>query len=228
MIAHRRQWIAYLAPFGVFMAFLGLISLIKWVAPSASSLWLTDPQYWVFPLQTIVCAAVLIIFWREYDFGKLSPWPLGLAAGLLALAIWISPQWLFGATPRTEGFNPTTFGATGALFFMTVAARFARLVIIVPLLEEIFWRGFLMRYLIKEDFTAVRFGSYTALSFFGVAVLFMLGHNPPDYAAAFLTGLIYNGVAIKTKSLWACVLAHAVTNLGLGIYIMATGQWGFW
>ena len=102
------------------------------------------------------------------------------------------------------------------------------MVIVVALIEEIFWRGLVMRYLINEDFQKVPFGAYSALSFFGVAVLFMLEHGTVDYPAAFLTGLIYNGVAVKTKSLWACVVAHGVTNFGLGLYTLATKQWGFW
>jgi uncharacterized protein len=59
-------------------------------------------------------------------------------------------------------------------------------------------------------------------------VMFGLAHWGADFIPAILTGVIYNYVAVKTKSLTACVVAHAVTNLGLGIYIMQTKQWGFW
>jgi membrane protease YdiL (CAAX protease family) len=40
--------------------------------------------------------------------------------------------------------------------------------------------------------------------------------------------MLYNIVAYRTKSLSACVLTHATTNLLLGVWIMKTGQWGFW
>ena len=56
----------------------------------------------------------------------------------------------------------------------------------------------------------------------------MLEHGTVDYVPALITGVLFNAVAVWTKSLWACVLAHAVTNLGLGLYVMATRQWGFW
>jgi CAAX prenyl protease-like protein len=135
---------------------------------------------------------------------------------------------MLGTAPRTEGFDPTVFAGSPVLYWLTVTARFARLVIIVPLLEEIFWRGFLLRYLIREDFSKVPLGAYSHLSFFGVAGLFMLVHQTPDWPAAFVTGLIFNGLLVRTKSLGTCVAAHAITNLGLGIYIMATRQWGFW
>lgn len=228
MDSSRRQLLAYTLPFFAFLGFLALDGMIASLFETSGILLLAVPKYWLFPLQAMFCAGLLIFFWKEYTFTPLRPWLWGVAAGLLALAIWLSPQELFGAAPRTKGFNPEVFLESPLLYWLTVIARFARLVIVVPLLEEIFWRGFLMRYLIHERFSSVAFGTYRHFSFFAVAVLFMLVHSPQDYIGAFLTGLLYNGLAVKTKSLWACVLAHAVTNLGLGLYIMATKQWGFW
>ncbi len=228
MDSSRRQLLAYTLPFFAFLGFLALDGIIASLFETSGILLLAVPKYWLFPLQAMFCAGLLIFFWKEYTFTPLRPWLWGVAAGLLALAIWLSPQELFGAAARNKGFNPEVFHDTPLLYWLTVLARFARLVIVVPLLEEIFWRGFLMRYLINERFSAVAFGAYRHFSFLAVAVLFMLVHSPQDYIGAFLTGVLYNGLAVKTKSLWACVLAHAVTNLGLGLYIMATRQWGFW
>ena len=114
------------------------------------------------------------------------------------------------------------------LFLAVVGLRFLRCVVVVPLLEEIFWRGFLLRELIHPDFTKVPFGSFSWASFSIVTVGFCLEHSPADWPAALLTGALYNLVAYRTRSLAACVLAHAVTNLILGIYVMETKQWGFW
>ena len=228
MDSTRRSLLAYTLPFFVFLGFLGLDGMVASLFETSGILLLAVPMYWIFPLQTMVCAGVLVYFWKSYTFLPLRPWLWGVAAGVLALLIWLSPQEVFHAAARTKGFNPETFQDSPLLYWLTVTARFARLVIVVPLLEEIFWRGFLMRYLINENFSKVAFGTYRHFSFFAVAVLFMLVHSMSDWVPALLTGLIYNGLAVKTKSLWACVLAHAVTNLILGIYIMATRQWGFW
>jgi len=225
-ISIRSPLAAYVVPFFIFMVGLMLVSLVK--IPTADSLWLKSPEYWVYPLQTVLCAAALVFYWRQYDFGKRGGFGLALAAGVVVLGLWIAPQVLLGASARVEGFDPTVFGEGSALYWMTVTARFARLVIIVPLVEEIFWRGFLMRYLIREDFTSVPVGAFQWKSFAAVAVCFMLVHSMADWPAALLCGLIYNLVAVRTGSLAACVLAHGVTNLGLGLYIMATRQWGFW
>ncbi len=209
------------------MAGIALAQAVGWLGSGSDAILLQRPAYWVYPLQTLACGAALVWYWRSYAFGR-GGWLAGVAGGLLALALWISPQAFLGSPARLDGFDPTVFSGSPALYWLTVLARFARLVVVVPLVEEIFWRGFLMRYLIREDFSSVAFGTFRPLSFFGVAGLFMLVHTTPDWPAAFLTGLIYNGLAVWTKSLSACVIAHAVTNLLLGVYIMATGQWGFW
>lgn len=224
----QRPLPAYTLPFLAFMVFLAITESLAGAGRGSSIFLLSEPKYWVFPLQTLICGGLLLLSWKAYDFAPGRGWFTGFAAGLAALVIWISPQAFFGVEPRVEGFNPDVFPPGSAEYWFTVIARMTRLVIVVPLLEEIFWRGFLMRYLIKEDFTRVTFGTYSPLSFFGVAVAFMLVHSPADYPAALLTGLIYNGVAVRTRSLFACVLAHAVTNLALGIYILNTKQWGFW
>jgi hypothetical protein len=219
---------AYVVPFVLFMGGLALVSAVRSLGGDSENIFLKKPEYWVYPLQTLVCAAALVFFWRQYDFGARGGVLFGIGAGVLALALWLSPQVVFGFPPRTEGFDPSFFEGDPVLYWLTVIARFARLVIVVPLIEEIFWRGFLMRYLIREDFDKVAFGTFRPLSFFGVAGLFMFVHGMADWPAAFLTGVIFNFVAVRTKSLAACVIAHAVTNLALGLYIMATRQWGFW
>jgi CAAX prenyl protease-like protein len=86
----------------------------------------------------------------------------------------------------------------------------------------------LLRYLIREDFTNVPIGAFSWRSFGIVTAGFCLEHAPADWPAAVLTGMLFNLVAYRTRSLSACVLAHAVTNALLGGYILRTGQWGFW
>ncbi len=224
----RKALVAYVTPFALFMLGLALVEGIQKFAGKSGHLLLAEPMYWVFPLQALVCAVALIVFWKSYDFGSQRPIPLAIAAGLAVFALWISPQLFFGQPKRLDGFNPEIFAGAPGLYWCTVLSRFLRLVVVVPLVEEIFWRGFLQRYLIDERFQTVPFGKYTPLSFWGVAVGFTLIHSMPDWPAALLTGAIYGWLAVRTKSLLAPVVAHAVTNLALGGYIMATKQWGFW
>jgi uncharacterized protein len=218
---------AYLGPFFAFMVLLALGELLGHLGDGLANWILAAPQYWVFPLQTIVCGVLLMKWWGSYEFSWGKGWGFALLAGVVVFGIWISPQWLFGYPPRTDGFNPSFFGE-GAPFWVNTTLRVIRLVIVVPLLEEIFWRGFLLRYVVHDPFDEVPIGRFNWSSFIWVTVLFGVAHWGPDFCAALVTGAIYNVVAIRTKSLGACVIAHALTNLLLGAYIFRTGQWGFW
>ena len=208
--------------------FIGLLALGSALKASGGSFWRSSPEYWIYPLQTVLCAGLVWWFRREYDFGKLRQPAFVVAVGIAICVLWVSPQMFFGFAPRTEGFNPNVFANQSPLYWSTIVLRFLRLVVVVPFVEEIFWRGFLLRYLIDEKFYTVPFGKFSPLSFWGVSAAFALSHSMPDWVAAFITGMAYNAVAYRTKSLASCVLVHAVTNLLLGLWIMRTGQWGFW
>ncbi len=221
----KRKLLAYTVPMLLFGVLLGLGSALK--RPGAA-LWLAAPEFWIYPLQTLLCAAVLLYFRRDYEFGRLRQPGFTLLIALLVFVLWIAPQQFFGFSPRVIGFNPDTFSGQPGLFWSTLVLRFIRLVLVVPLLEEIFWRGFLLRFLISEKFETVPFGAFSRFSFAVVTVAFGCSHSLPDWPAALIAGALYNGVACRTKSLTSCVLAHSLTNLALGLWVLATKQWGFW
>ena len=193
----------------------------------------SKPQYWIHPVQILVCGALLFRWWRYYEWRPPQRVFFTVFIGVLALVLWVSPlsqilESLHLASKRGEGFKVDFFGASGWPYWLNLGSRFIRLVIIVPLVEEIFWRGFMLRWLIDSDFLKVPVGTFQWKSFGVVTFLFMLEHTPPDWPAALLTGALFNLVAIRTRSLSSCVLVHAVTNLLLGIYILQTGRTGFW
>ena len=230
---HRALW-AYVGPFALFAVLLQLPALVRWLEGTPPVI---EPEWWVYPLQTLFCGAMLAFFWREYPRAlgwKGALW--GMIVGTVVFVLWISPQAFFHAEPRIkDGFDPSGILRLGApsaglslIYAATVVLRFVRLVVVVPLVEELFWRGFLLRFLIREDFLSLRFGSWSRWSFGVVTVGFMLEHRMADWPAALATGILYNLVAIRARRLSACVLAHALTNALLGVYVMRTHQWGFW
>jgi CAAX prenyl protease-like protein len=219
---------ANVAPFFAFMALL-LVGEIVGKLFEGQAFWMVAfPRYWVFPLQTVVCAAILARYWQDYAWGPPRHMVFTLAVAVATFFIWIAPQEVFHQPRRLDGFDPWFFGDHGGVPAMSIIVRFIRLVVVVPLLEEIFWRGFLLRYLIHHDFMRVPFGTFRWSSFCAVSLLFAVAHWGPDFVPALITGALFNLVAYRTKSLVCCVITHAVTNLLLGIYIMKTGQWGFW
>lgn len=221
----KRKLAAFILPMAIFLALLALAGALRTLGGGP---WLAAPEYWIYPAQTLICAALLVLFWREFNLRAPRKALFAAGIGLAVFALWIAPQQFLGFPPRVTGFDPVVFAAQPALYWGTVIFRFLRLVVVVPLVEEIFWRGFLLRYLINEKFTEVPIGAFSWFSFGVVTVAFGFTHSPADWIAALVTGALYNLVAYRTRSLASCVVAHAVTNLLLGAWIMATRQWGFW
>jgi hypothetical protein len=166
---------------------------------------------------------------------------------VLGIAFWIAPEMLrrvliergheakdwwdwLGLAERTEGFDPTLVKDSALGFNATIGLRFARMVLVVPFVEELFWRGFLMRFLVDQDrpFMKIPFGTHRWRVFWIVTVAVMLIHNTSDWPGAFVWGSLMYFLAVRTKSLGACIVMHAVGNLLLGLYVMKTGLWGFW
>ena len=238
--------LAYIAPLFLFMAILPLVGAFT-IKNSTLPWWRHSPEHWIYPIQCLLCGAVLIFFRKHYQFAPFRGFGFATFAALIGIAIWILPTYLFDlwqwdeeTTPKwlhwlgfqereDSGFDPT-FITDPIWYGLTISARFFRMVVIVALVEEIFWRGFLMRYLIDldGDFWKVKFGTFSRLSVSATVVLFTLAHSPADYVGAIIYGSLACWVAIRTKSLAACVYMHALANLVLGIFIIQTKNWGLW
>jgi CAAX prenyl protease-like protein len=237
---------AHIAPLAVFMLLNAVPSLLR--VENTELPWFQQaPEHWVYPMQTLLVGGLLLFFSRHY---RLAPWRgLGLASvmGAVGIVLWIAPAWAYqqltasgytlsdswawlGLAERQEGFNPGILNAWPEWQAGAIGLRFVRMVVVVPLIEEIFWRGFLMRYLAagESDWQKVAFGTHSWKVFWIVTVLVMVAHNSVDWLGAFIWGSLVYWVAVRTKSLAACVLMHAVGNLLLGLYVMQTRQWGFW
>ncbi len=218
-------------PFAVFMAFIGLQQLLVW-SVEQGFLALTEQQLlYLYPVKAVLVAVLLLIFYRHYDelrwadFKSLQHTAGSVLLGLLVFALWINMDWDFATFGESKGFNPTLIEADLArnslIFFRLFGAA-----LVVPIMEELFWRSFLLRYIIDSDFMAVRIGTYSLMSFAVGALLFGLEHNL--VLAGIMAGAAYSLLLYWTKSINQCILAHAVTNLVLGLYVLQTGNWQFW
>lgn len=224
-------WLAHIAPLSAFLLLQGLVDLTATEDLEGMPWWRIHPEHWVYPLQTITALAMLLWWRRQYAFTPLrvrhAAWALAL--GLVGIAVWIAPEAL-GWTERTDGFDPWALGGSPVLVASITTVRLIRLVLIAALIEEIFWRGFLQRYLAApdEDFWEVPLGTFTWSSAALTTVGVVLVHAPSDWPAAAVWGILVATVYLRTKSLSACVLMHAAGNLILGIYVLRTGSWGLW
>jgi CAAX prenyl protease-like protein len=134
-------------------------------------------------------------------------------------------DWALPSQGTPQGFNPATIPDTAARNIMIVF-RLTGAAMVVPIMEELFWRSFLIRYIIDKEFEAVPVGLFTWPSFLISVVLFGLEHN--YIIAGIMAGVAYNTLLYYTKSIAHCILSHAITNFLLGIYVLQTGKWHFW
>ncbi len=225
-----RRLLARVVPFGLYMAFVGLEQGLGWLRDQG---WLGLAEVHLNLLYPVKIAAVVAALWwyrREYaelcwrDLLRPATLALTLGVGLAVFWLWIHLDYTLGdLTPR--GWDPNQFAEPGLRWAM-IATRLAGAVLVVPLMEELFWRSFLIRYIINADFTRVPMGTFTLGSFLITVVLFGLEHH--YLIAGMVAGGAYNLLLYRSRSLAHCVLAHALTNLVLGWYVLQTGAWHFW
>ncbi len=207
-------------PFVLFLAFNALLAAVagmQWEHPEAPW-WQREPRMWLYPAQTLACAGYLWHVRRgiRWDWA-LAPCLLGALLGVIGIALWLVP-YVAGWIPAEGGFRPeAVFGAGHPAVYAEYALRFARAALVVPLVEELFWRGFLMRWCVNRDNPQdVPLGTPGRLAY-GVTTLgFMLIHLPQDYAGAFIFGSLAYYVTVKTRRLMPAVTMHAVANAIMG------------
>lgn len=222
----RRSAVVRVAPFAVFMA---VLALRGW-APADDS-WGFDAR-WLYALQAGAAAALLALWWREYGELARQTLPsarealLAVAAGLAVFVLWIhlDAPWMTLDTAATEPFVPKT--PDGALDWPLIVLRIAGAALVVPVMEELFWRSFLMRWLQAPVFEAVPPGAVGLRAVVLSSFVFVLAHTL--WLAAAVAALAYAWLYLRSGKLWLAVIAHGVTNGVLGVWVVATGQWQFW
>jgi CAAX prenyl protease-like protein len=232
-----KPWLPYVVPMGIYMAFL--------FAQSDANL------LWMYPAKTLAVVAALIYFRKQYvelrspmicagpvvrgqETGAQRSAASGDAAcnyilavliGLVAIVIWIGIDPLYPKFGKGAVFDPTTIQSM-AQRNIFLAFRVFGAVIVVPVMEELFWRAFLIRWLVNEDFKSVAMGTFTWMSFAVTVALFGAEHY--QWLAGLICGALYNWLYYKRKDVFACVVAHAVSNAALAAWVLARDDWKFW
>ncbi len=163
---------------------------------------------------------------------------LGVACGLIGIWLWIFISQLqlekqlasflpeFMQPQDRVGYNPFEHLGNGWKTWTFIAFRLLGIAVIVPVAEELFWRGFLLRWLIDPEWERVPIGTFTWTSCGIVTLMFTLAH--PEWLAAATYCLLVNGLLYWRKDLWQCIVAHATSNLALAIYVLTTNSWWLW
>jgi hypothetical protein len=222
-LAERYPSLPYVAPFVTFMMLLFLAPRLP-LGVREESL-----------LRVGVLLLVLLVFSRSVVSLRAPHWFTSIALGIGVFAIWIAPDVLIpdwrasafftnGLTGKVEGTLPVS----GRNDPLVLALRFARAALLVPVIEELFWRGWLSRWVDRmDDFREIPLGQISRASFWLTALLFASEHGAL-WDVGLAAGLIYNWWMRRTKSLGDLILAHAVTNACLSAYVLVRGRWEYW
>jgi uncharacterized protein len=182
----------------------------------------------MYPLKTIVVGYSLYHFRKTYielnTSQTIAQIAISIIVGMIVFLIWIGPEGLYpliGSSSFNPFLLPQKWMIYGSIFFRIAGAS-----LIVPVFEELFWRSFLIRWIINQDFTQVAIGKFSALSF-GLTVLFF-GLEHDRWLVGIFAGIVYNLLLYYFKNVRLCVISHAVTNFCLGLYVLHTGQWSYW
>jgi CAAX prenyl protease-like protein len=219
-------------PFATYLGFIALYEGLRWltgVFPSLAN-WSGDIVLWMYPVKGVTVLGCLLYFWPRYKelkgraFGGGWEVAFSLAVGVFVYLAWVRMDWPWAQLGVSDGYDPFRAGrVAGAILAGT---RLLGAAVIVPIMEELFWRSFVIRYMISPDFESIPLGTFTVTSFFATAILFGAEHRL--WLAGLMAGLVYNLLWCRTGRLWPCILAHGATNLALGIHVLLTGEWGWW
>jgi len=221
--ALRTATLARIAPFAFFIVVLA----VRGELPTDVGL---DTR-WIYAVAVIGVGALLAWWWREYGELAAQNRPTGrelalaLAVGGVVFWAWINldAPWMRIGEPSAE-FRPVD--AAGNLDRPLIVFRVAGAALVVPVMEELFWRSFLMRWLHAAPFEGVdprRVGPRAVVM---STFVFMLAHT--QWLAAIVAGLAYAWLYIRCGKLWVAVIAHAVTNSALAAWVVHGAHWQFW
>jgi CAAX prenyl protease-like protein len=189
-------------------------------------------RYWLY------FAKMLVGLWCIWEMRSLVPemrWAFSWEAvvvGVLVWAIWVflDPYYpKLGIFSPGDSWNPfKQFGDNSAMGWFFVAVRTFGSALIVPPIEEAFYRSFLYRYFVKTDFTKMPFNQLHWLSLVVTSLIFGLNHY--QWLAGVLCGFLYQGLVIRKNRLGDAMTAHGITNFLLGVWIVWKGgdAWHFW
>jgi len=224
-LALSRAAVARTVPFAAFM----LLLVARGALPTASAD--AIDARWVYGASVVIVGGLLAWFWREYGelvrqtLPSASEAALAVVVGVLVFALWITldAPWMRIGEPSAS-FVPTD--PAGRLIWPLIALRWIGASLLVPVMEELFWRSFLMRWVQSPQFESVVPQQVGLKAIVLSTFVFTLAHTL--WLAAAIAGLAYAWLYKRTGKLWVPVIAHAVTNGMLGAWVVSTQQWAYW
>ena len=219
----RPTWVRAL-PFAIYLGFLVVAAALP--AMSAADV------RWLYPVKVGLVAVALLVLWprfEELSMPRLTPreglW--ALAIGIAVFVVWTNLELSWAsltADNEAGGFYPV--GGDGRIDWLLAGIRIAGAALVVPVMEELFWRSLVMRWLDRQEFLKLNPRDVSWRALLASSVVFGLEHDL--WLAGIIAGLAYGELYRRSGNLWAPIFAHGVTNGLLGAWVLWSGQWHYW
>ena len=218
----KNQTLSRVAPFLVYILFLILADVFG--AQSGVQ------TKWLYVIKIISVIATLAYFAKNLiELSQLPPlrdFLYATVSGLIVFVVWIFPypSWLVAGMDAVA-INPIASlnNLEATIWLLT---RILGAALVVPIIEELFWRSYIMRRYDSDDFVNVNPATISSFAYVGSACLFAIEHQL--WLAGLFAGLVYGELYKTYKNLWVPIFAHGVTNAILGVYVISTGHWQYW
>ena len=195
----------------------------------------TESHFWVYLAKCVVGVWLIRVTWPLVSEMR---WVISfeaLLAGTLVFILWVTLD-----VPYTKFSQPDDswnlqkqFAAAPVMVWVFAGVRIAGSTLLVPMLEEVFYRSFLYRYILAPNWMFTAHSSFAVKPFLITSIVFGFTHQ--HWLAGIACGMIYQLLVIRTNRIGDAITAHAVTNLLLGVWVITQGfgyaeksQWHFW
>lgn len=251
-VTDRNVLAGHIVPFAVWVGVIFLLQTLEVAGLCPRGLYPLS-----YAVKAAVCAGLFLWLkpWRVYPSLRVANVPLALGVGMAVAVAWIVPEmpWVGHVAPRFQDFYHRWFilmpGALPDYFNLDfypslppwhrslafspeeagwplTLMKLAGSAGVIAVIEEFFFRGFFYRWLRKSAFLTIPLTAFDAQAFWTVVAVFGLEHD--RWFAGLLAGLAYGWLTVRTGDIWAAAIAHGLTNLLLGVYVIASRQYGFW
>lgn len=184
--------------------------------------------YLAYSIKTFAALIAIAYYWKHYKEIKIRFDYKAWLFGFIIIAVWLGLEFLNDGS--ASEFNPFNF--TGYMTYLVISVKMIGMIIVAPVVEELFVRSFLIRLLIRSNFEKVKIGKFTWFSFMITVLFFGFMHGSTitgsRLVAGLVSGIMFNLWLYYSKDIFSCIQCHAAANLGLAIVAIATQNWILW
>ena len=222
-------------PFAVYLAI-----------PALGGTWLPHHEYWLYAVKVAVAAR--LVWWMRRRLPEMRgsfSWA-AVGVGISIAVLWEVISYyvpglgrlyehalhLFTGKPLPPTHPPepwaplTVFSEAPAIAYALITIRVLGRSLLVPLIEETFYRSFVYRYLINPNFESISLTTRHGAAWILTSVLFGFSH-PDQWLAGCVCGAAYQWLVVRSGRLGDAMLAHGITNGLLSVWVIVQGTWNF-